>query len=210
MAISINWATKVISIPRSFTTLISGSLYELDVNAFRLALKDLEDDATGMGFLDTHRHNTQVTLSGMTLARVFEVINGYTITFEDLAYSVRCVGANHNIGDVKNVNQVSLIIGNTAGLITVDTGGSAPSAATIATAVRAELAVELARIDAATSTRTTAPGVRTELATELARIDVAISTRSDPADIVPANIVKVNNVAVTGTGATPPNNWRPV
>jgi hypothetical protein len=72
-------------------------------------------------------------------------------------------------------------------------GGSAPSAATVASAVRSELTTELARIDVATSTRlaaasytapTTPPTaaavasqVRTELSTELARLDAAVSTR---------------------------------
>lgn len=119
MAISINWGTQVITIPRADLTHISGSLYELDVDAFRLALKDLEDSEDGMSFPDTHRHNTEVTLSGVTYARTVEIINGYTVTFEDVGspYTVRCAGANHNIGDVKTINQVSLLIGNSAGLI---------------------------------------------------------------------------------------------
>jgi hypothetical protein len=62
-------------------------------------------------------------VGGVTLARVVEVINGYTVTFEDGQYAVRLEGANHNIGDVKNVNQVSLVIGNTAGLIVTSSGG---------------------------------------------------------------------------------------
>lgn len=65
-----------------------------------------------------------------------------------------------------------------------------PTAAANATAVRTELATELARIDVATSTRlstagytappsaaTNAAQVRTELTTELARIDAATSSR---------------------------------
>ena len=119
---TVNWATKVITVPQSFLTYISGLLYELDIDEFRLALKDIEDSEEGMTFLDTHRHNTQVTLSGVTYARTLEIINGYTVTFEDGQYAVRCVGANHNLADVKNVNQVSLIVGNAAGLILVSVG----------------------------------------------------------------------------------------
>ena len=64
-------------------------------------------------------------LSGVTYARTFEILSPYTVTFEDTGtpYTVRCVGANHNIADIKNVNNVSLIIGNSAGLISVDSGG---------------------------------------------------------------------------------------
>jgi hypothetical protein len=134
--ITVNWSSRVIFVPQSDLTPVSGALYELDVDVLRLALKDIEDAADGMSFPDTHRHNTQVTLSGVTYARTFEVINGYTVEFEDGQYAVRLVGANHNIADVKVANQVSLIIGNSAGLITVATGGSTgPTAAEVATAV---------------------------------------------------------------------------
>jgi len=142
VAISINWASKVIAIPQDDLDVVSAGLYELDVNALRLALKDIEDGDDGMAFPDTHRHNTEVTLGGVTYARTFEIINGYTVTFQDTGnpYTVRCVGANHNLGDVKNVNSVSLIVGNSAGLITVATGGSSgPSAGDIAAAVWAYL-----------------------------------------------------------------------
>lgn len=137
MAISIDWATKIITVPQSDLTLLSPNLYELDVDWFRLQLKNLEDSEEGMGFPDTHRHNTEVSLSGVTYARIVEIINGYTISFEDGPYTVKCVGANHNIADVKNVNQVSLIVGNSAGLIVTSSsgGGSGPTAAQIATEV---------------------------------------------------------------------------
>lgn len=128
MAITIDWGTKVISVPQADLTLISGSLYELDVDSFRLTLKDLEDDEDGMPFLRTHNHNTEVTLAGVTFARTVEIINGYTITFEDAQYRVRLAGANNNISDVTNVNQVSLIVQNSAGLITVSSGSGLSAA----------------------------------------------------------------------------------
>jgi len=90
---------------------------ELDLNVFRLALKDLEDGEDGIPHPDTHQHNTEVTVGGLTLARVIEIINGYTVTFEDLQYAVNLVGANSNVGDVVNVNQVSVRSQNSAGLI---------------------------------------------------------------------------------------------
>lgn len=120
--ISINHSTKRISVPQADLTFVSGSLYELDVDAFRLILKGLEDDADGMTLLDTHRHNTAVTVGGTTLARVVEIINGFTITFGDGQYAVRLVGANSNIPDVTNINQVSIRSQNSAGLITVTSG----------------------------------------------------------------------------------------
>ena len=65
---TVNWSTRVITIPQSFLTLVSGSLYELDVNNLRIVLKDIED-GDGISFPDIQRHNTQVVLSGVTYAR---------------------------------------------------------------------------------------------------------------------------------------------
>ncbi len=65
-------------------------------------------------------------------------------------------------------------------------GGSAPSAETVAAAVRTELTTELARIDVATSTRLSTAGytapptvaaIRTEIDTNSTKLDVATSTR---------------------------------
>ena len=166
MAISVNWATRVITIPKSFMTEISPTLYELDLNAFRLALKDIEDNSEGMSYPDTHFHNTEVTLSGVTYARQIVITNGYTVTFEDGMYAVKCVGANHNLADVKNLNSVSLIIGNSAGLVVTSGsgGGSGASAAEIWTYGARTLTVSIP------SAATIASAVRTELTTELTHV----------------------------------------
>jgi hypothetical protein len=127
MSITIDWGTSTIHVPKSYMTLVQSvpsEIYQLDLNQFRLTLKSLEDTDDGMAFLRTHKHNTEVEVSGVTLARVVEIINGYTITFEDDQYRVNAVGANSNIGDVVNVNQVSISTANSAGLITVSGGTS--------------------------------------------------------------------------------------
>ena len=127
MAISIDWGTKIITVPKSYLTHVAGDLYEMDTDQFRLDLKNLEDSEEGMPFPDTHRHNTEVTVAGVTYARTIEIINGYSITFEDGNYAVRLVGSNNNIFDAENgilnVNSVSIIPTNSAGLI-VKTVGS--------------------------------------------------------------------------------------
>lgn len=134
MAITVNWITQVISVPQSDLTLVSGTLYELDVDWFRLQMKAIEADEDGMVFLDTHRHNTEVTVAGTTFARTVEMINGYSVQFTpDSQYSVRLVGANNNIFDVENSilvqNQVQVIPSNSAGLITttVQSSGLTPT-----------------------------------------------------------------------------------
>ena len=122
MAITINWATKVINIPQDYLTDLGGGIFELDVNAFRLDLRDIEDNEEGIPFQYTHTHNTEVTLGGLTLSRVVEIIAPYTITFEDGQYAVNLVGANNNIADRTNVNQVSVRSSNSAGMVTVNSG----------------------------------------------------------------------------------------
>lgn len=128
MAISITWGTKTINVPQSYLSLVTGTLYELDTEQFRLDLKALEEGEEGMPFPDTHNHNTEVTVAGITYARVIEIINGYQIEFEDGQYTVRLVGSNNNFFDVENgilaQNQVQIIPGNAAGLIVHEAGTS--------------------------------------------------------------------------------------
>ncbi|MFT5352318.1 MAG: hypothetical protein ACI9GH_000165 [Candidatus Paceibacteria bacterium] len=117
MAITIDYTTRIISIPKADMTLIQttpSEVYELDIDSFRLALKDIEDNVGGISFVDTHFSSTAVTAEGEVVARVFEIINGYTVTFEDGSYAVNLVGANSNIGDVINLNQVQIRSSNSA------------------------------------------------------------------------------------------------
>ena len=127
MSISIDWGSKTINVPKVDLVEIQTvpfSIYELDLNTFRLALKALEDTDDGIAFDRTHKHNTQVTLAGTTFARTVEIINGYTVTFENDQYRVNAIGANSNIADVTNLNLVSLSTANSAGLIVTNTGSS--------------------------------------------------------------------------------------
>ncbi len=127
MAVSINWPTGVISVPKADMTLVSSTPFEireLDINVFRLALKNLEDDDVGQVWATTHNHNTTVSVGGVTLARVIQIINGYTITFENGSYAVNLIGANSNIGDVINLNTVSVRASNSAGLTELNLAAS--------------------------------------------------------------------------------------
>jgi hypothetical protein len=132
VAISIDWGnTFVISVPQSDLSLVSGTLYDFDTDAFRLELKDLEDDVEGIVWTSTHVHNTEVTLSGTIYARAIEVIAPYSITFENTgsAYSIRSIGSNNNVFDepagiLNPTPLVSYISTNSAGLIIAETGTS--------------------------------------------------------------------------------------
>lgn len=118
--LSIEWATKIITVPKAYTTLVQISPTEirnLTLNTFRLDVGDLLAGSEGLVYEDAISHNTEVILGGITYARIIEIINGYTITFEDGQYAVNLIGANSNVGDVINVNQVSVRSQNSAGLI---------------------------------------------------------------------------------------------
>lgn len=126
MALSIDWAAKVISVPKADTTLVSPGPPEIrSYDIFEVFFKELiallatED---GMPFVDAQRHFTSVTVGGVSLAHVIEVINGYTVTFEDGFYQVNTGGANHNILDVANLNSVGLRSSNSGGLIATEIG----------------------------------------------------------------------------------------
>ena len=128
MAITIDYLTKIILVPQADLTFISGTLYTMDTDAFRLALADLQDDEEGIPFDTIYQHNTEVIVAGTTFARTIEIINGYSIEFEDGQYTVRLEGSNNNIFDVEAgilvQNQVQVIPTNSAGLIISGAGGS--------------------------------------------------------------------------------------
>ena len=119
MAISIDWGTYTIHVPRNDMIVVQTTpveIRQLNIDDFRKALNDLQDDPEGMPFPTTHNHVAPISVGGVDLARVVEILPPYTITFEDGQYAVNLVGANSNIGDRTNVNQVSIRSANSAGL----------------------------------------------------------------------------------------------
>jgi len=124
--------TDIIDILQSDLTFISGTLYELNTDDFRLTLKSLEDDLEGITYPKTHIHNTPVTVGGVTLARTIEVISPYSVRFENLVYSVRLIGSNNNIFDIQSgiliQNDVQVIGSNSAGLIQIISGSGLSAA----------------------------------------------------------------------------------
>ncbi len=126
MALTVDPLTYVILILQADLTLISGTIYSLDTDAFRLELKAWEDDEEGIVQTKTHNHNTEVVIAGVTYARAVDMLSPYSIEFEDGQYTVILEGSNNNIFDVENgilvQNQVQVISTNSAGLITVVSG----------------------------------------------------------------------------------------
>lgn len=122
MAITINYsnpAQYVIEIPKADLVLVSSSpteIRELNIDNFRKTLGDLQDDAPGMPYPTAFVHTAPLTVAGVTLARVVEILDPYVIEFEDGLYNVNITGGNSNISDVTIKNQVGVNTSNSAGL----------------------------------------------------------------------------------------------
>ena len=126
MALTLDPATRLISVPQSDLTLVTGTLYSMDTDQFRKDVMDLLASEDYIWMADAYIHNTEVTVAGVTYARTLEFINGYSVQFTpNSAWSVRLEGSNNNIFDVENgilvQNQVQVIPTNSAGLISAGT-----------------------------------------------------------------------------------------
>lgn len=200
MAISVDWGTRVITVPKADMTLIQSNPFEvreLDLDVFRLALKALEDDEIGMAFPDTHQHNTEIVLAGATYARTIQIINGYTVTFEDGQYAVNLVGANSNVSDVLNLNQVSVRSFNSAGLIVV-AGGSGSEDWSSAEKEQIRQALGVAGSKTPTSSGNLDDlmlRITAERAAKLDNLDTTISSRAQPGDAMTLTVGERNAIA---------------
>jgi len=118
--ITINWASKVITLARTYSIYIDPDTVELDVNDLWEDLHNIQD-GEGITFDDIFLNNEPISFSGITLSRVFQIINDYKIEFEDGLYAVNVVGANNNLLDVRIFNSVSVNVTNSAGQVVSDT-----------------------------------------------------------------------------------------
>lgn len=117
---TIDYPTGVITVAESELTLVQSTptvVYNYSMDTFWRALRDLEDEEEGRSWPRSCDYNQPVTVGGIQLAAVFTITDYYTVTFEDGQYAVNLTGANTNVQDRVNVNQVSIRAGNSAGLI---------------------------------------------------------------------------------------------
>jgi hypothetical protein len=122
MAITLDPATKVYSIPQADLSLVSGTLYSADTDALRIEMMSLLASEAYIWMQDSYNHNTEVVVAGVTYARTLTTLNGYSYTFTpDSQWSVRLEGSNNDFFDIEagflNQNQVQVIPTNSAGLI---------------------------------------------------------------------------------------------
>lgn len=119
MSYSVNWITKVVSIPSSDLTLVVGTRYTLLMSDFLVEIRRLESAFTeGLWAPQILDHsNTRFDFAGADYAPFDEVINDYTIQITGVAERVDLIGSNNNIIDVLIATGVSVVPSNSAGLI---------------------------------------------------------------------------------------------
>ena len=116
---TVNWGTGEITVFRTDMLQVQTTpvaIYQLNIIDFHDALRDEEATALGAAYPTTHKYASSVTISGTPLAPVVEILEPYTITFEDALYNVNIVGGNSNISDRNNKNTVGVNTSNSAGL----------------------------------------------------------------------------------------------
>jgi hypothetical protein len=118
MALSVDWTSGVITIPKADMSLVQASPFEiraLDVETFHQDLRAIHASTEGAPYTTTHNHTREYTLSGVTYPRAMEILSPYTVEFENGTYGVVAQGGNQNILDVKVANQVSFLGNNSGG-----------------------------------------------------------------------------------------------
>lgn len=131
MALTIDPALKRVTIPQADLTFVSGTLYTFDTTQFMRDLNALLDDEDYIWMDDAFVHATEVTILGTTYARSITMVNGWSLTFENVGMTVQYTGSNNDLFDSENgilINQplVNVVGNNAAGLVVT---GSALTAA---------------------------------------------------------------------------------
>ena len=135
MAYTVNWTGKIISIPTSDLTLVSGTHYQLAMSDFLGEIRRLEaafDEGLWAPQILDHT-NPKLDFAGIDYAGFDDIINSYTIQVTGAATRVDLVGSNNNIVDVLIATGVSIVPSNSAGLqlVSVGTGLSEAQDATL-------------------------------------------------------------------------------
>lgn len=118
--VNILYSTYEIFVSREALSLVQINpieIRELNITDFHETLRDLEDDIEGMPFPANHSYVGPITISGVTLAQSMQILAPYTVTFENGEYAVNVTGGNSNVGDTVNINNVSVRVANSAGLV---------------------------------------------------------------------------------------------
>lgn len=124
MSYSVNWLTKVISIPDTDLIPVSAGRYRLDMDSFRVEIRRLEWSEGLFAEQILEHVNRKLNFAGADYAGFDEIINGYTVKFTGSLSRVDLIGSNNNLIDVLVPTGVSVVSSNSAGLQVVAVGSS--------------------------------------------------------------------------------------
>ena len=182
MAYTVNWTTKVFTVPLSDLTLVSGNNYTLDTSDFWIEVRRLEASAaTGDGLWAEQALefvNTQ-TLSGLEYSAIVKLINGYTWDIDSTNINVSLLGKNSNLLDTYIPgNGISVLANNSAGKIITGSGVTEQDKTDIISGVLAGDMTEDYPVDGQSiMTLTQAQYATVQLLTEFARTGAVVSVK---------------------------------
>jgi hypothetical protein len=121
MAITIDYNTYIINVPKLYTQFVSTDpqtgleVRSMDIVQFAKDLYDVQDNPDGAWATTAYEYTAPKDVGGVQLAPVVLILSPYIITFEDGQYAVNLVNGNTNIQDKVTVNQVSIRPSNSVG-----------------------------------------------------------------------------------------------
>lgn len=124
MSYTVNWNTKVFTIPLADLTLISGNNYSLDASDLWIEVRRLEaSPIDGLYALQAIEFVDTQTLSGIVYVPIVKFINGYTWDINSSNINVSLIGPNSNLLDQYIPgNGISVLANNSAGKQQVGSG----------------------------------------------------------------------------------------
>ncbi len=130
MAYSVNWATKVVTVPLTDLTLVSGFNYTLDTGDFWIEMRRLEASAgDGLWAEQVIEYANTQLLSGLTYSAIVKMINGYTWNTDTTNKTISLLGFNSNLLDTFIPGSgISVLANNSAGKQTITSGSGLDAA----------------------------------------------------------------------------------
>lgn len=126
MAYTVDWITKIFTIPQGDLTFVSGNNYSLSLVDVHEELRRLEwAFADGLWAPNIVKFYETVTLSGIPKSPSVEIVNGYTFDFTGSNYNVILTDYDNNLVDVYiPSNGISILGNNSVGRQTVEVAGT--------------------------------------------------------------------------------------
>jgi hypothetical protein len=124
VAFTVNWLTKLVTVPLTDLTLVSGINYTMDVDTAHDEMRRLEwEFADGLWAAQIIEYIDSQLLSGIVYSPIVKMVNGYTWEIDASNINVALVGANTNLLDTYIPSMsVSILVNNSGGKIVTGSG----------------------------------------------------------------------------------------